>query len=63
MSRGGFRPYAKESLLTRAADVEEAEEDGEEPTEELDGMHTVESAEDEVEVPEADEDTRKEDIY
>jgi hypothetical protein len=26
-------------------------------------MHTVESAEDEVEVPEADEDTRKEDIY
>jgi hypothetical protein len=61
--RDEFRPYAKESLLTRNADVEEAEEDGEEPAEELDGMHTVESAEDEVEVPEADEDTRKEDIY
>jgi hypothetical protein len=61
--RDEFRPYAKESLLTRNADVEEAEEDGEEPPEELDGMHTVESAEDEVEVPEADEDTRKEDVY
>jgi hypothetical protein len=61
--RDEFRPYAKESLLTRNADVEETEEDGEEPAEELDGMHTVESAEDEVEVPEADEDTRKEDIY
>jgi len=61
--RDEFRPYAKESLLTRNADVEEAEEDGEEPAEELDGMHTVESAEDEVEVPESDEDTRKEDIY
>jgi hypothetical protein len=61
--RDEFRPYAKESLLTRNADVEEAEEDGEEPAEELDGMHTVESADDEVEVPEADEDTRKEDVY
>jgi hypothetical protein len=61
--RDEFRPYAKESLLTRNADVEETEEDGEEPAEELDGMHTVESAEDEVEVPEPDEDTRKEDIY
>ncbi len=61
--REEFRPYAKESLLTRNADVEEVEEDGEEPAEELEGMHTVESAEDEVEVPEADEDTRKEDIY
>lgn len=61
--RDEFRPYAKESLLTRNADVEEAEEDGEEPAEELDGMHTVESAEDDVEVPEADEDTRKEDVY
>jgi tetratricopeptide (TPR) repeat protein len=61
--RDEFRPYAKESLLPRNADVEEAEEDGEEPAEELDGMHTVESAEDEVEVPESDEDTRKEDIY
>ncbi|TMF14820.1 MAG: hypothetical protein E6I37_02235 [Chloroflexi bacterium] len=61
--RGEFRPYAKESLLTRNVDTEETEEDGEEPAEELDGMHTVESADDEVEVPEADEDTRKEDIY
>ncbi len=61
--RDEFRPYAKESLLTRNADAEETEEDGEEPAEELDGMHTVESADDEVEVPEADEDTRKEDIY
>ncbi len=61
--RDEFRPYAKESLLTRNAGVEEAEEDGEEPAEELDGMHTVESADDEVEVPEADEDSRKEDIY
>jgi hypothetical protein len=61
--RDEFRPYAKESLLTRNADVEETEEDGEEPAEELDGMHTVESADDEVEVPEADEDTRKEDVY
>jgi hypothetical protein len=61
--RDEFRPYAKDSLLNRAADAEEAEEDGEEPAEELDGMHTVESAEDEVEVPEADEDSRKEDIY
>ncbi|HKV31708.1 MAG TPA: hypothetical protein VJT14_11910 [Candidatus Dormibacteraeota bacterium] len=61
--RDEFRPYAKESLLTRNADVEETEEDGEEPAEELDGMHTVESADDEVEVPEADDDSRKEDIY
>jgi Tetratricopeptide repeat len=61
--RDEFRPYAKESLLTRSADVEESDEESEEPAEELDGMHTVESAEDEVEVPESDEDTRKEDIY
>jgi hypothetical protein len=61
--RDEFRPYAKESLLSRNADVEETEEDGEEPAEELDGMHTVESADDEVEVPEADEDSRKEDVY
>ncbi len=63
VGRDEFRPYAKDSLLNRAADAEEPEEDGEEPAEELDGMHTVESAEDEVEVPEADEDSRKEDIY
>lgn len=61
--REEFRPYAKESLLTRTTDVEEVEEDGEEPVEELDGMHTVESADDEVDVPEVDEDTRKEDVY
>jgi len=61
--REEFRPYAKESLLTRSADVEEVEEDGEEPSEELDGMHTVESAEEEVEIPDVDEDTRKEDVY
>ena len=63
VGRDEFRPYAKDSLLNRAADAEEPEEDGDEPAEELDGMHTVESAEDEVEVPEADEDSRKEDIY
>jgi len=61
--RDEFRPYAKESLLTRTADADETEEDGEEPAEELDGMHTVESAEDEVDVPDVDEDTRKEDVY
>jgi hypothetical protein len=60
--REEFRPYAKESLIARA-DVEESEEDAEEPAEELDGMHTVESADDDVEVPELDEDTRKEDVY
>ena len=60
--REEFRPYAKESLIARA-DVEEVEEEGEEPSEDLDGMHTVDSSEDELEVPEADEDTRKEDIY
>jgi hypothetical protein len=62
--REEFRPYAKESLLTRATEVEEVEEDGEEGAEELEGMHTVESGEEEpLEVPEVDEDTRKEDIY
>jgi hypothetical protein len=60
--REEFRPYAKESLIARA-DIEEAEEEGEEPAEELDGMHTVDAAEEDVEVPEVDEDTRKEDIY
>lgn len=59
--REEFRPYAKESLIARA-DVEEADEEAEEPAEDLDGMHTVESEED-VEVPEIDEDTRKEDVY
>jgi hypothetical protein len=61
--REEFRPYAKESLLTRASDVDEAEEDSEEPAEELDGMHTVESSDDEVDVIEGDEDSRKEDVY
>ena len=62
-AREEFRPYAKDSLINRGADAEEAEEDGEEASEDLDGMHTVESSEDDVEVPEADEDTRKEDVY
>jgi hypothetical protein len=61
--RDEFRPYAKESLLTRASDAEEVEEDSEEPAEDLDGMHTVESSEDDVEVVETDEDSRKEDVY
>jgi tetratricopeptide (TPR) repeat protein len=60
--REEFRPYAKESLIARA-DIEETEEDSEEPSEELDGMHTVDAGEEDVEVPEVDEDTRKEDIY
>jgi tetratricopeptide (TPR) repeat protein len=60
--REEFRPYAKESLIARA-DVEDSEEDAEEPAEELEGMHTVESADEDVEVPELDEDTRKEDVY
>ncbi len=34
--RDEFRPYAKESLLTRNADVEETEEDGEEPADDED---------------------------
>ncbi|MDQ6709125.1 MAG: tetratricopeptide repeat protein [Candidatus Dormibacteraeota bacterium] len=62
-TREEFRPYAKDSLINRGNDAEEADEDGEEPSEDLDGMHTVDSAEDDVEVPEADEDTRKEDVY
>jgi hypothetical protein len=62
--RDEFRPYAKESLLNRASEPDEADEDGEEGSEELDGMHTVDSVEEEsIDVPEADEDTRKEDIY
>jgi tetratricopeptide (TPR) repeat protein len=60
--REEFRPYAKESLIARA-DVEETEEDAEEPGEELDGMHTVDAGDDDVEVPDLDDDTRKEDIY
>lgn len=60
--REEFRPYAKESLIARA-DVEEAEEETEEPSDELEGMHTVESDDAEVEVPDVDEDTRKEDVY
>jgi len=60
--REEFRPYAKESLIARA-DVDDNEDDTEEPAEDLDGMHTVEAGEDDVEVAELDEDTRKEDIY
>ncbi|MDQ6883566.1 MAG: tetratricopeptide repeat protein [Candidatus Dormibacteraeota bacterium] len=62
-ARDEFRPYAKDSLINRGNDAEETDEDGEEPAEDLDGMHTVDSAEDDVEVPEADEDSRKEDVY
>ena len=61
--RDEFRPYAKESLLTRGGDAEELEEESEEPAEELDGMHTVESSEDDVDVVETDDDSRKEDVY
>jgi tetratricopeptide (TPR) repeat protein len=62
--REEFRPYAKDSLLTRSTEADDLEEDGEEGAEELEGMHTVESGEEEpLEVPEVDEDTRKEDIY
>jgi hypothetical protein len=60
--REEFRPYAKESLLARA-DVDEVDDESEEPAEELDGMHTVDAADDDVEVPDVDEDTRKEDVY
>jgi tetratricopeptide (TPR) repeat protein len=63
--RDEFRPYAKESLITRTGgEPEEAEEDTEEPAEELEGMHTLEPGEEDVaDVAEADEDTRKEDVY
>ena len=59
-----FRPYAKESLLARVGpQLEEAEEE-EEAGEELEGMHTVEAgAEEPLEIPEVDEDARKEDVY
>ncbi len=61
--REEFRPYAKESLIARPADVEDLEEEVPE-TEELEGMHTVEEGESEtLEFPEIDEDARKEDIY
>jgi hypothetical protein len=60
--REEFRPYAKESLIARG-DADESEDDSEEPAEDLDGMHTVEAGEEDVEVPEVDEDTRKEDVY
>ena len=60
--REEFRPYAKESLIARG-DVDEADDESEEPSEDLDGMHTVDAGEDDVEVPEVDEDSRKEDVY
>jgi hypothetical protein len=61
--REEFRPYAKESLITRAVDTEETDEEAPE-SEELEGMHTVEEGETEtIEFPEVDEDSRKEDIY
>ena len=63
-ARDEFRSYTKDSLINRGTEAEDADEDGEEVSEDLDGMHTVESAEDDVEVPEApDEDSRKEDVY
>ncbi len=61
--REEFRPYAKESLLARGTAVEETDEDAEEAGEEMEGMRTLEPGEEEIEVPEADEDTRKEDVY
>ena len=67
VKKGGreeFRPYAKESLITRTSEVEEVEEESEEPIEELEGMHTLEPGEeDAVDTADSDEDTRKEDIY
>lgn len=62
--REEFRPYAKESLLTRTAELEEVEEEVAEVGEELEGMRTLEPGEEEtIDFPELDEDTRKEDIY
>ena len=67
VKKGGreeFRPYAKESLITRAGEVEEAEDETEEPAEDLEGMHTMEPGEEDVvDVADSDEDTRKEDVY
>ncbi len=61
--REEFRPYAKESLLARTPELE-VEEDVAEAGEELEGMHTLEPGEEEsIDLPEIDEDTRKEDIY
>jgi hypothetical protein len=62
-AREEFRPYAKESLIARAVETEETDEEAPE-SEELEGMHTVEEGETEtIEFPEVDEDSRKEDIY
>ena len=61
-----FRPYAKESLLGRPAEVEEIEEEAEEgATEELEGMRTLEPDEEEstIDVHSDDDDARKEDVY
>ncbi|HYM49002.1 MAG TPA: hypothetical protein VET65_00370 [Candidatus Limnocylindrales bacterium] len=67
VKKGGreeFRPYAKESLISRVGEAEEVEDDSDEPAEDLEGMHTLEPGEEDVaDVAEADEDTRKEDIY
>jgi hypothetical protein len=61
--REEFRPYAKESLISRSPEIED-EEDLEESGEELDGMHTVDSGEEEpLDLGDSDEDTRKEDVY
>jgi len=62
--REEFRPYAKESLIARTPEIEEADEEGAEASEELEGMRTLEPGEEEtLEFPEVDEDTRKEDVY
>jgi tetratricopeptide (TPR) repeat protein len=61
--REEFRPYAKESLISRTTEIED-EEELEEGGDELDGMHTVDSGEEEpIDLGDADEDTRKEDVY
>jgi tetratricopeptide (TPR) repeat protein len=67
VKKGGreeFRPYAKESLIARTGEVEETDDESEDASEDLEGMHTLEGGEDDVvETPEPDEDTRKEDVY
>jgi tetratricopeptide (TPR) repeat protein len=58
-----FRPYAKESLLVHDADrATDDEEEAAEPSDELEGMHTVEPGVDDApEYPDSDEEQRRED--
>jgi hypothetical protein len=58
-----FRPYAKESLLVHDADrATDDEEEMAEPSDELEGMHTVEPGVDDApEYPDNDEEQRRED--